>query len=504
MRDNPVALVYGYTPYEEATYDTYRGLRAWVLGGTSTYDKSSDSESDDDASTADSSEASRESSGTYSSEDWSSSGEGDAETRGLAALEGGDFQAATRWLSEALETGRTAARFIARARAHLGLNEIEAALADAKKAQALAPMDHNIALTSAEIAFRLDKSDIALAFLATHSTAQATDLSGHINSFTELLKEARAAPPDRALVLCENALRLNDQSVEVQLLLAKTLLRLDRPSALLQLSEEILQRSRNIWQGDYLACKALIALGRLDEAAQRASTLTGAKSRALRLTLAQLQSFRRESQELLDADPNAAAAVLTEALQWPKLSPALRAEFALRRALARRRLGLLEEALSDLGEAIGLKESPEALSERSELLLFLGRPAEALADLVELMKLRPSVELGEQINQVNRDLILGQRKNYYSLLGVAPTACSADIKKAYHRLALRWHPDKQRAGTDSDLAEQMMKEITEAYQTLSDGGQRRAYDTEASEMSDLAYLAELFTQMQRTDRSPPD
>jgi molecular chaperone DnaJ len=65
------------------------------------------------------------------------------------------------------------------------------------------------------------------------------------------------------------------------------------------------------------------------------------------------------------------------------------------------------------------------------------------------------------------------KRDYYEVLGVARDASEADIKKAYRRLAMKYHPDRN--GNDADSAEQF-KEASEAYEVLSDTDQRQAYD----------------------------
>ena len=57
-------------------------------------------------------------------------------------------------------------------------------------------------------------------------------------------------------------------------------------------------------------------------------------------------------------------------------------------------------------------------------------------------------------------------ESYYSVLGVNPKASDNELRKAYHRLALQFHPDKN--GEDPE-AETKFKEIAEAYEVLSDG-----------------------------------
>ncbi|WP_417908490.1 DnaJ C-terminal domain-containing protein [Candidatus Electronema sp. PJ] len=66
---------------------------------------------------------------------------------------------------------------------------------------------------------------------------------------------------------------------------------------------------------------------------------------------------------------------------------------------------------------------------------------------------------------------------YYKILGVEKTAAADDIKKAYRKLALKYHPDKNPGNKE---AEAKFKEINEAYAVLSDEKKRKEYDTYGS------------------------
>jgi curved DNA-binding protein len=64
-------------------------------------------------------------------------------------------------------------------------------------------------------------------------------------------------------------------------------------------------------------------------------------------------------------------------------------------------------------------------------------------------------------------------QDYYEVLGVARTATAGDIKKAYRKLARKYHPD---VNPDDTTAEENFKDVREAYDVLSDPGKRKRYD----------------------------
>lgn len=80
--------------------------------------------------------------------------------------------------------------------------------------------------------------------------------------------------------------------------------------------------------------------------------------------------------------------------------------------------------------------------------------------------------LKQKLQEAKLELKKSKRKDYYKILELANREASTEdeIKKAYKRQALRWHPDKHSSGEESAKleAEKAFKDISEAYAVLSD------------------------------------
>src|SRR5205085_7759930 len=68
----------------------------------------------------------------------------------------------------------------------------------------------------------------------------------------------------------------------------------------------------------------------------------------------------------------------------------------------------------------------------------------------------------------------GNPRDYYEVLGVSQNATLEEVKSAYRKAALKWHPDRN--PEQKETAEAKFREATEAYSVLSDAQKRAAYD----------------------------
>lgn len=102
----------------------------------------------------------------------------------------------------------------------------------------------------------------------------------------------------------------------------------------------------------------------------------------------------------------------------------------------------------------------------------------AIHDYAKIEQLDPSANLKAKIQEAKKKEKVAKKKDYYAILGVAKTALEDDIKKAYKKLALKYHPDRNstKSEAEKDEATKKFKDIAEAYGVLSDKEKRKKYD----------------------------
>ncbi|KAJ3676365.1 hypothetical protein LUZ60_003777 [Juncus effusus] len=140
------------------------------------------------------------------------------------------------------------------------------------------------------------------------------------------------------------------------------------------------------------------------------------------------------------------------------------------------KLGRGKEAVSSCNEALEIDgELLEALSQRGEAKLLVEDWEGAVQDLKEAAQKSPQdMSIREALMRAEKALKLSKRKDWYKILGISKTSSVAEIKKAYKKLALQWHPDKNQDNREE--AENKFREIAAAYEVLGDEDKRVRYD----------------------------
>jgi DnaJ family protein C protein 7 len=166
-------------------------------------------------------------------------------------------------------------------------------------------------------------------------------------------------------------------------------------------------------------------------------------------------------------DYKRAVDLYTQALEIDPNNKDMNSKLLQNRAQAHVNLKDYDSAIEDCTQALRLDPSyTKAQKIRAKANGAAGNWEEAIKDYKNVAENNPAEKgIQEDIRNAEFELKKAQRKDYYKILGVSKDATDNDIKKAYRRLAIQYHPDKNR---DEENTDDKFKEIGEAYETLID------------------------------------
>ncbi|KAJ3406751.1 hypothetical protein HDV05_005835 [Chytridiales sp. JEL 0842] len=225
-----------------------------------------------------------------------------------------------------------------------------------------------------------------------------------------------------------------------------------------------------------------------------------------------LEALKKEGNELYGASNwQGAEEAYTRFLEADDIGGVVRVKVLSNRATVRSKLGKHSTAVSDSTTALETLEklcfptstnpSSAAASEptptdeknsthsslflklrlrRADSQTKLSNHEEALRDYAAAQQLNPtdaSIQRAHQ--QAQQAARQAKRKDYYKILGISRDASDSEIKKAYRKLALQYHPDKQASLPEEERQEsdKKFKEISEAYGVLSDPQKKNMFDS---------------------------
>ncbi|KAK7736795.1 hypothetical protein SLS63_003144 [Diaporthe eres] len=175
----------------------------------------------------------------------------------------------------------------------------------------------------------------------------------------------------------------------------------------------------------------------------------------------------------------------TVALDVDPANKATNAKILQNRALCYQQLKQYDEAIADCDKALSLDPSyTKARKTKANALGGAEKWEDAVREWKALAEADPSdASIQKEARKAEIELKKSQRKDHYKILGVPKDADDNQIKKAYRKLAIQYHPDKN---PGNEEAEAKFKDISEAYETLSDPQKRARYDAgDDLDMSDM-------------------
>ena len=190
----------------------------------------------------------------------------------------------------------------------------------------------------------------------------------------------------------------------------------------------------------------------------------------------------KEEASVIFKEQDFAAAIkkFEECIALDPLNHQFNSTVLLNMSIAYEKLGNKKEKLVCLNEAI--KNNPKyskALVRRGDYFLSEEEYNEAIRDYSEAAEHdHNGFNVQQKIKTAQQKAKAAKRKDYYKILGVPKEAQDAVIRKAYKKLSLKWHPDKNSNGTEEEKrkADKMFKDVNEAKNILTDRDKRDKYD----------------------------
>lgn len=195
----------------------------------------------------------------------------------------------------------------------------------------------------------------------------------------------------------------------------------------------------------------------------------------------QVERFKEEGNKLFsEGNTDSAIDAYTQALEVDPKNKNLNSIILANRAACYMKKKEYMLALADCNKSI--ESNPEytkAFMRRGNVHSQLENFEDALRDYNTVKQKDPNyTEIDNIIRFAQSEAKKAKRKDYYKILDIEKSANDQEIKKAYRKMALKWHPDKNSESEESKLqAEKKFKDIAEAYAILTDATKRQQYDS---------------------------
>ncbi|EOO04138.1 putative small glutamine-rich tetratricopeptide repeat-containing protein a protein [Phaeoacremonium minimum UCRPA7] len=396
--------------------------------------------------------------------------------------------------TKAVELQPNSATYLSnRAAAYMSAAKYEAALEDCRRAADLDPQNSKILLRLARIYTSLGQPEEAMITFerirpppSAKDMAQAREMQQHIQSAQRSLQDGTGSMVLHALDMAERLLGVGARKPRKwQLMRGEAHLKMGNVNSLGEAQNVAMAILRNNSQDPealVLRGRALYAQGENDKAVQHFRKALSCDPdfrdaiKWLRI-VQKLDRMKEEGNSEYKAGRwQAAIDKYSQALEIDPSNRGTNSKLLQNRALCLTKLKQYDEAIRDCEKAISLDPSyTKARKTKANALGAAERWEDAVREWKSIAELDPEDRtIQKEVKRAELELKKSQRKDYYKILAVAKDADDATIKKAYRKLAIVHHPDKN---PGDEQAEARFKDISEAYETLSDPQKRARYDS---------------------------
>lgn len=381
-----------------------------------------------------------------------------------------------------------------RAAAYMSSGQYSYALNDCSRAADLDPQNAKVLLRLARIYTALGRPDEAMTTFGRISpppsakdTAQTKEMLAHINSANETLKKGAAM--SMVLHALDQAERGLGPSVSKprkwQLMRGEAYLKIGRENSLgdaQSIAMSLLRHNSQDPEALVLRGRALYGQGENDKAIQcfRMALQCDPEFRDAIKWLRTVQKLDRMKEEgnteFKAGRHQSAIKKYSEALEIDASNKMMNAKLLQNRAQCKIKLKQYDDAIADAERAVSLDPGyNKARKTKANALGQAGRWEDSVKEWKSIAELEPEDRtIQKEIRKAELELKKSQRKDYYKLLGLEKDAGPDEIKRAYRKMAVKLHPDKN---PDNPKAEADFKEMQEAYETLSDPQKKARYDS---------------------------
>ncbi|KAJ5085747.1 hypothetical protein N7532_010518 [Penicillium argentinense] len=398
----------------------------------------------------------------------------------------GDYKRAIEEYNKAIEINPISAAFLSnRAAAHMAARNYLNALEDIERANELDPTNPKIMHRWSKILVSLGRPTEALDVLSrVQPPATATDRSPaekmlkFIKQAEETLAEDRGG--SMAIFCLDQARQGLGHGVKEPrkwtLLTAEAQLKMNNSNSLGKAQDiaiGLLRENSQDPDAMLLRARAFYASGETDQALKLLKMCLGLDpdmKQAIKLLriVQKLSRTKDEGNAAFKAkDYRRAIDLYSQALEVDPTNKDMNSKILQNRAQAYNSLKEYDSAVQDCTEALRLDPGyVKAMKVRAKAHAGNENWEEAVRDYKSVAENNPSEKgIAEEIRRAEFELKKAQRKDYYKILGIGKDASEQEIKKAYRKMAIQYHPDKNR---DGEAGDEKFKEIGEAYETLID------------------------------------